>query len=182
MPRIYRGIVEPSTVNQGTKDAIKDYILKASRNEEVRFPSNLVCYIWFDGDPIRVVRGSYYEHLGSEIYMSHLTDRATPEWVPGALSAVAQFFGVGSDPEIIQAIIKMAIEISAGLYGSITANLAQTFGGLQLTHLAINSKEGLLAGEYPPEVEGDPSVWRLAISGEVVNINEPDWIAFSLQA
>jgi hypothetical protein len=182
MPKLYTGIVDPRSIPQDIKDSVKNFILRASRNEEARFPSNQMCYIWYDGKPLRVQRGSYYEKSGSDIILDHNLSYEIPEWLPAVLSAVAQFFGIGNDPEITQAIISMALQISAGIFESLTANLAQTFGGLQLTHLAVNSKENLLAGEYPPEVEGEPSVWRLAISGEIVNVEGPDWTAFTLQS
>jgi hypothetical protein len=179
------GHIEPARVESRIKEKVKDYILKTSRNEEARWPGPH-CTVWncSTGQPINVMAGSYYSINDMEIYLRHNPNGEVPTWVPGALSAVAEFFGILEDPEINEAIIKIAINIAIGLFKSIQNSLAQTFNGAPITHLAINSRENLIAGQYPPSAN-DPDglpTWRLHLSGEFVTVDGPDWISFRLQS
>jgi len=179
------GHIDPERIDLRTKEKVKEYIIKTSRNQEARWPG-VYCTIWNHdkGISISVMAGSYYSNSDTEIYLRHNPGGEVPNWVPGALSAVAEFFGILQDPEVNQAIITVAINIAVGLFKPLQANVAQTFGGIPVVRLAINSRDHLLAGEYPPS-EDDPEgvpIWRLHLSGEPVNIDDPEWTSFSLSS
>lgn len=183
MGDMYVGYLEPERIQDYIKERVKDFILRVSRNEQA-FWTEDHCVIWnYDkGIPVTVDGGSSYAKDENVIYLKHYPDRDVPSWLPGVLSAIAQFFGISRDPEVSDAILKVAVNLATGIFRPLQQNLAQTFNGDSIAHLAINSKENLLAGQYPPdpfEPDGLPT-WRLQLSAEPVDVSTPEWSKFSL--
>jgi hypothetical protein len=183
MPTIYRGIVDPETLNRRIKDRVKDFILNVSRDENANLPSSFYCAIQGGDKLISVHPGSTWSISDDIIYLGHMKGYSIPIEVPSILSAIAQFLGIGSDPEINEAIINILIGIMSGGFNSIRRNLAQTLRGTPLTHLSVNFENGLIAALYPPdplEPDGLPT-WRLPFTAEPIDVEKEGWTPISLQ-
>lgn len=184
----YKGVREPASTPQEKKDHVKTFILNACRNISARWP-NYQCEIYREdkeGNETGVhVTGSSsgYSRYDTEVYLRHDPGVDTPPWVPGVLSAVAQYFGIGNDPEVVQGILEMALKIASGLFESTKREIAESFGGIALTHIAINHKSNIIAGQYPanPDDPNSRPFWALPLSGEEVEVSDPDWTVISIQ-
>jgi hypothetical protein len=181
---MFTAYLDPNSINMRIKSDIKEFILKVSNNQEAFFPSH-TCTLWdnYSGKPVRVASGTYRIRPES-IDLYHYPNTDVPNWVPGVLSAVTQFFGLGADPEIRNAIISVAIGITSKVFQEARGNLAEGFNGVPITNLAIHIKDSLLAGQFPadPNHPLDTPVWRLQLSGEPVSVDGEDWIIFGLQS
>lgn len=181
---IYKPFICEGPFDPVLQRRVKEFILKVSRNELGTIPDS-PCVLLKDDRPIRVLYGGYWELKERELYAAHDPERDIPIWVPPVLSCIRLFWGLKDDQETQDAILETTCKMAADLFRPMRQAVMQSFGGLELTTLAINSETRELAGEYPPDPldsQAQP-VWRAPISGlEIpgVRVEGSSWHVFSL--
>ena len=180
---IYRGRVDHEQFPSHILQYVRDFIIGVNRDEPVSWRAGHAIVI-INGISYRIVKGATYEKRESAsdpiIYLVHTSEVARPDWLVGVLSALAQYYNIDQEPEIVNAITNIAVQTSINQFSSIPGTyLAATFSGIQVTDVAIKKGSNLLAGLCPPEIEGEPKVWRLRETGEVVYPDD-DWVTFPI--
>lgn len=180
---IYRGRVDHEHFPLHIIQYVRDFIIGVSRDEPASWRAGHATVI-VNGVSYRTIKGATYERRDTPsdpiFYLAHAPDVPRPDWLTGVLSALAQYYNIDQEPEIVDAITKIAIQASINQFSSIPGTyLAATFSGAPITDVAIKKGSGLLAALCPPEIEGEPKVWRLRETGEVV-YPDNDWVVFSI--
>jgi hypothetical protein len=181
---IFRGRVDHDNINPSTLQHARDFIIGVSTDIIVQWRAGIATVI-INGIVYRIVKGTMYEKRDSisdpQIFLNHVPLCPRPEWLTGVLSALAQFYGIDQESEIVNAIITVAVQASINQFSSIPGSyIASTFTGSEVTDVAIKRGSNLLAGLCPPETEGGPRVWRLRETGEIVEVDR-EWTTFPIR-
>lgn len=112
------------------------------------------------------------------LYVGNGTGTPVPLWAPSALMAIARFYHLEDDKELVGKVHEMLATIIAKDILPVVTDLAIGFNGNSVTEIAVNKKERIFAGRYPDE-KGNPGPWRL-LTGEIVEINDKDWIVMKM--
>lgn len=180
---IYRGRIDHEHINPITLQSVRDFIIGVNNDVGVSWRAGHATVL-INGVVYRVVKGSVYEKRDNSvdplIYLAHAPGATRPDWLVGVLSALAQYYNIDQEPEIVNAIISIAVQASINQFSSVPgAYIAATFSGAEVTDVAIKKGSNLLAGLCPPETPGEPGVWRLRETGEVVT-PDGEWVSFSV--
>ena len=144
---------------------VKEFLLKSLKHEAANWPDNIHCTIFIDGKTMRVVRGSDYQIYSKDVYVGHGSTNPPPHWVPGVLSAIAFFFRLEADQDLVQLSIELLAKVLADAIRPYQTLLAQSFNGRELSEIAIDSETRTLLAKLPPLEEGGPDRW-MAQNGE----------------
>jgi hypothetical protein len=127
--------------------------------------------------------GNYWTITTSEIYVDSDPDIPVPLWAPAALMAIAGFFKLEEDPEIIEGIEQMIEGIRTQAQEGVRTATAYSYAGRPIRKIALHTKELKEAGLYNVAPEGEPEDlrWR-DHEGRSVDINESGtaWIVIEL--
>lgn len=168
----------PDEVSAGTKEVIRDYILVQASFKERTFPSNILpkFSLWVDGRWKQIVDGFWEK--GASLYVGNKKDlnMPVPLEAPGFLTALSHAVGVNEVPEVRQAIADMRAAIIAGMEGPLKRqSMAAMHNGQAVRYLAINQKEGLIAGRGI-NPDGSLTPWMLQTGERVDPDSQKDWV------
>lgn len=98
----------------------------------------------------------------------------TPLWAPSAMMAIARYYRLDTDIELVKLIHEMLATIVAREVVPVMTELAVGYNGAPVTEIAVNKKERIFVGKYPGP-DGKEGVFR-HLSGEIAEINATDWV------
>jgi hypothetical protein len=172
----------PETVNFVHKETVKNFILSSTRFERSQWPG-LHCLIWKNDKTLRVGTGNYWTMTTSDLYVDGDPDIPVPIWGPAAITAIADFFLLAQDPEIIEAIENMIEGMRTQAQEGVRTATAYSHAGRPIRKIALHTKELKEAGLYNVAPEGEPEDlrWR-DHEGRSVDINETGtaWIVMEI--
>lgn len=145
---------------------VREFLVKSFKHEAANWPENIHCTLFVDGKSARVVRGSNYQlYNGKDLYVGHTATEPPPPWVPGVLIAIAFFFQLNSDPEIIGLSVDLLARVLSDAIRPYQRLLAQAFNGMALEELAIDAETKVILAKFPALEIGAPDRW-VATNGE----------------
>ena len=181
--------IDPSKMDRGMVQNVKNFIIYVAQNRPARWPG-YSCLLWDEdkGTPLVIRAQSPWGRYANELYFGHDPSQPIPLWVPGALAAVARFFGIAHDPEVKKSIFDLGAKLIAEVFHPIQQTYAvETGSGSPVHSLAMNVNSKTIAVKFKMVKdengeEGPRVTWR-SPTGEEVEVDEGDeaWVIVDLE-
>lgn len=128
----------------------------------------------------RFVQGGVWElPTGSNnIFVGNEKGANTPLWAPSALMAIARYYHLETDVQLVKLIHEMLATIVAREIVPVMTDVAVGYNGAPVTEIAVNRKERIFVGRYP-DADGNPGPFR-HLTGEIAEINTKDWVVLKM--
>lgn len=123
----------------------------------------------------RIVQSGVWECREDDqyLYVGNGTGVAVPLWAPSCMMAIARYYRLDEDKELVAKIHKLLAEIVARDVIPVMHEIAEDFHGNPIIEIAVHTKDKILAGKWP----GTDS-YRL-LSGEPVVIDK-NWVRLKM--
>lgn len=156
---------------------VRSWILAQAAGEKKAWPG-FQAVIRINGKGRYISGGTWEIREGADhIYVGN-GGIPTPLWAPSCLMAIARFYRLEDEPDLVKAVQNMLVTIVARDVTPAMTDLAAGYNGSPIIEIAVNKKERKFVGRYPDE-EGNPGPYRY-LSGEVADVTGDDWVKLQM--